>query len=636
MPDTQLKSIEMQNWMTVRDAKIDFPEKGVVLVHGRIGAGKSALGEAIARTILGVPGRFTHLGHYCATGSSRCYVKTTCIHRGHDLVVEMGFKAPEMNKDSEALRFTYAGEQVWRDRILNTRTDLAKLLTVPPDLAGWTVHLDGDKLKFDSLGQKDSVQLLMSALAQPPWTAYHRKALDAVSLFDKELAAATAAHARETSLLGTSKQDLQTASENLDRQTQLYDTALAEHGGRVAAARKQLDEIAAVISKKATRRATLKKEINAAVTKGAETEKKLEIKRNDLNDALSELLMKRSAVAAKVSTAEQVLSDAQDELEDIKALPVKCDKCGQGWPTKPDPSVKERCLAGIKAAQTALKAAQTKLALFDTTVKVAREDVKKATAKLEESRAEAAVASLSEEYETCESELASDAARQKTLTEAAERANNPPKRDMLVAAETRFTERQASVARLETAVTETAAALTEAQETLRLAEYWGHGFGPNGIPNMLLRETIGPLNDTARRISAAVTGGMIQIVYETSRELANAKEKAELNIMIKNVEGSSRIEGNSKGEGSLSNLIIAETLAEVGQVASRVGYRWYDECLGNQDEGVRRNTMTYIRELAHRFGILVFVTTHTPEAQNYADYVLAVEKTKTGTVYHWD
>jgi len=161
---------------------------------------------------------------------------------------------------------------------------------------------------------------------------------------------------------------------------------------------------------------------------------------------------------------------------------------------------------------------------------------------------------------------------------------------------------------------------------LKVLEYWNLAFSPYGIPNMVLRDAIAPLNKEARRVSAEMTGGTIEVRYSTVRELASGMEKAQLNIEVDNKLGDKDLSGSSKGEAGLTNFIIAETLSEVGQVSRRVGFRWYDEIVPHQDPKVCHSIYSYMKEIAERLGILVFLVDHNPVAANYADHVLIVEK----------
>jgi DNA repair exonuclease SbcCD ATPase subunit len=153
---------------------------------------------------------------------------------------------------------------------------------------------------------------------------------------------------------------------------------------------------------------------------------------------------------------------------------------------------------------------------------------------------------------------------------------------------------------------------------------------PPRVKNMVLRDAIGPLNKEARRVSASMTGGTIEVRYNTTRELASGLEKAQLNIEVDNKLGDKDLGGSSKGEAGLTNFIVAETLSEVGQVSRRVGYRWYDEIVPHQDPRVCHSIYSYMKEAADRLGIVIFLVDHNPVAANYADHVLIVEKAGSG------
>src|ERR1041385_1189868 len=102
MADLTLKQVKIRNWTTIREAELVFPDKGLVLVTGlnatsrgnmeSIGSGKTSLGEAISRAMLGITGRYQHLGHYSPTQKGNLYVRLDLELNGQPLVVENGYK----------------------------------------------------------------------------------------------------------------------------------------------------------------------------------------------------------------------------------------------------------------------------------------------------------------------------------------------------------------------------------------------------------------------------------------------------------------------------------------------------------------------------------------------------------------
>lgn len=248
------------------------------------------------------------------------------------------------------------------------------------------------------------------------------------------------------------------------------------------------------------------------------------------------------------------------------------------------------------------------------------------------------ITTMSEEFEENEERLQRLSAQygQKELRLAA--LEKGPADNALNAAKTKLTERNRVAHNAKESLKIAAECLALAQTTERVLNYWNTAFSPYGIPNMVLREAIAPLNHEARRISASMTGGTIEVVYGTTRELATGATKAQLNISVNNLLGSQDLAGSSMGEAGLTNYIISETLSNIGQVSRRIGYRWYDEIVPHQDTKVCHSIYSYWKELAQKLGILILMVDHNPVAANYADHFLTVEKRGkpghvVGTVY---
>jgi hypothetical protein len=601
-----------------------------------VASGKTALGEAISRTLLGIKGRFAQTGYYCQNGKGSTYVSVACAHKGKDLTVDMGYKVPELNKTGEALRFTYAGQQVWRDRIGHTREDLVKLLTVPPKLAEWTVWLDGDGLIFDSLSHQSSVELLMSALAQPPWTDFLKQANTTVHNLKRQLAVTSAKHDNLVGKCSELEIDIAASRAGLAQIKSVYETALAENAKKFSEASEELKAKKGTLASHQTRMAELKLAIKKNVELTSAKCHALEIERNRRADQLSELKESLASACSDRGHAQMNYDKAARILENTDSLPKDCPTCGRPMQAKHSKAALDAAVAAKNAAAEELNRTDKIVADKKAQVNEAKTLVNEADQQLEAARDEAPVATLSREYEDLESKNGRINARINQLVDLVARLSVKPDNSAIIRAETQLAERERNYALTLSEIKASAAEVVDDQEALRVAEYWQTGFGPGGIPNMILNDAIEPLNETSKRISSVLTNNCIRVIYETCRALVSGQEKAELNIRVENPSGASRAEGVSKGERSLTNLIIAETLAEVGGVANRIGYRWYDEISPNADEICRRSTFAYIKELVQRYKILAFIVDHSPEAASFADYVLTAEKTSQGTLYHWD
>ena len=170
--------------MTVREQEIEFPSQGLVFVSGvdestqfeSIGSGKTSLGEALCIAVCGIRGRYATLGHYSTNEKGNTLVRVEGNFQDKDLTIEMGYKYKEMSKTGEGLRFTLGDTLISRSHVDLTRDELSQTLGITPEVALWSVYVDGDRLDFSSLSQTQAVELMMSALGQPSWSTYYDKA----------------------------------------------------------------------------------------------------------------------------------------------------------------------------------------------------------------------------------------------------------------------------------------------------------------------------------------------------------------------------------------------------------------------------------------------------------------------------
>jgi DNA repair exonuclease SbcCD ATPase subunit len=326
-----------------------------------------------------------------------------------------------------------------------------------------------------------------------------------------------------------------------------------------------------------------------------------------------------------------LLQAAKGLMAELKSEPDVCPTCGKAWTKVHGQAEIEAQEKKVQYAASYHDQAKIKYDAQAAVVKDLNDKLTDIDGRLSKLKVDAAVASLSQEAESLSAEDAElgeqaiDLERQK-----AEHAAGPSKAEVN-RAEAVVTERRRVLAEAEKEIGQASKALAESKEALKVARYWAKAFGPTGIPNMILQDSIAPLNDVSRRISNVMTGCTITVSYDTRRELASGLDTSELVINVDNQAGSDVLEGNSKGEAGVANLIIAETLSEVGSMSSRVGFRWYDEILNAKDELARPTILAYLKELAWRTGLLIFVVDHSPEVPSYTDHTLLVEKAPDGT-----
>jgi len=635
MVDLKLKRVSIRNWMKFRTIEIEFPEKGLVLVQGvntasggallSVGSGKTGIGEAISRTLLGVPGRFNTLKQFSTDKSGNLYVVLETELHGKSLIVESGYKCKELSSTGEALRYHYDGKTIERGKIDQTRAELSKLLGVSPLLASWTAFIDGDSIKFNRLAQADSVELVMASLRQPPWSDYHEASKATLGKFRRDMAVNEAAHKSAAAHVEGVREEVTAAKRTADSQRQKFEQATAQNDAEIRRYQKAVNTKTQRIDEAKKEMEGIAKKLKIMEDERAEASHKLEIKLHEIEDALREAEEARKPLTESYSAAQEKVVEARTAYNNYASAAKNCPTCNRPM-GKIDPARLQELKDALEAAKGVSQKSGEKWQIAEQRVVDLNQSYRDTSRKHREMSGKQDVEDMAERHEELEQAVSS------TLDEIHEyeleiaRLQNGPSDADLRAAEATLSDRQKALKGAQAALEEAAAALVGDQATLKVLEYWNLAFSPYGIPNMVLRDAIAPLNKEARRVSAAMTGGTIEVRYSTTRELASGLEKAQLNIEVDNKLGDKDLSGSSKGEAGLTNFIIAETLSEVGQVSRRVGYRWYDEIVPHQDPKVCHSIYSYMKETAHRLGILVFLVDHNPVAANYADHVLIVEK----------
>lgn len=649
MADLKLKRLTVRNWMKLRDNVIDFPESGLVLVVGvnsasggalaSVGSGKTAVGEAIVRTLMGVTGRFTEYKECSTDEKGDTYVKLEADLRGQPLVIESGYKTKEFpDSPGEALRYSYGDKvNVSRSTLAETRAEIDAMLGVSSDLAEWTVFIDGKKLDFSDskrISQEDLVNLLMSALAQPPWTQYFERSKKVFNQFTQSVATEQAKHAAALTKLQEAEEDLASAQQDLEAERNVYNEALAKQDELKQQLHETIQLQRTAIEEAVARQKSVKQRLKQIEDQRAEKQHQLEIARNEINDKIQAQQDTRGDLLEARGTLRSTWTDAQSKLDELESTPANCSVCGKPWDTKPAPEEIAAQKKKVDAAKKKYEGSGTKINAVDAAIRDLRTQLQEVNRNIQTAGSEFPTKALSDEWEGDAETIreANDTIKDAEIQIASMQNFNDA---AVKAAEAVVKERERSVTNAKTTIEQAAVTLAEVQATLGVVSYWNKAFSPTGIPNMVLAEAIPALNEVAKAVSMRMTGGTIQISFATAKELATGRSKAKLIIKVNNTLGSKKLKGSSKGEGGLTNIVIAETLAEVGNIASRIGFRWYDEVLPNQDPVVAKSVYTHMREFAQRTGTLVFLVEHDPVAENFADHILVVEKRLTDSVVSW-
>jgi DNA repair exonuclease SbcCD ATPase subunit len=633
MPDLVLKKIKVRNWMTIHEADITFPECGLVWVTGLVGSGKTSLGEAVCRTLNGVQGRFSRLGDCSTRKQGNMLVQLEATLCDKELIVESGYRCQELSKSGEGLRFTYDGKQIERGHINDTRTELSQIIGITPQLARWAVFIDGDQLKFNQLSGKEAIELVMTALRQPPWTQWHDNAKITAAQFDISAAEATATHDMAIKTRDEASRLLQEAKDGLKEARLDYAEAKSSQEQRLKTLNSDIkkleDEMVCCKEKIKNNRKT----INAIEAEMAETYHQLDVTRQGLYSKLTVQQQAANKLSENKASASTILEDHEKALSIMLSEPDVCPKCGKPWDKTHSQEKINAQKITVNDSKTKLEHAMQAYRAQADVIANQHDKIVDIDNKIRETRVNSRVKQLSNAIKDLEEVIEDNGSKTDRLMRLSESITITTKHVdryvMLVE------ERQRALDQANDSISVASKNIVETKEAVKVVKYWTKAFGPTGIPNMVLKDSIGPLNTIARQASMRLTNGAIVITFSTSRELKSGSERAELNINMENEHGAPSISGSSKGEAGLTNLIVAETLSGVGSVSNRVGFRWYDEILNSQDPTIRPAILAYLRETAQRLRILIFVVDHHQETANYADHILAVEKTAKGTVITW-
>ena len=630
--------------MTVREQEIEFPSQGLVFVSGvdestqfeSIGSGKTSLGEALCIAVCGIRGRYATLGHYSTNEKGNTLVRVEGNFQDKDLTIEMGYKYKEMSKTGEGLRFTLGDTLISRSHIDLTRDELSQTLGITPEVALWSVYVDGDRLDFSSLSQTQAVELMMSALGQPSWSTYHDKAKKTLTELKSDVAAKSSSRETLLELIETTKQGIIKAGETLERERVTFESQKEVMEKQLADAQSKLKDTQDKITERATNRKEIKAKIKKIEDSLADQNKAMEIEEMRLRNEKAVISHEKKPLTQLESQLSNEHYRSDLDLKSLKLKPKECPTCKKPWDKGPSDGDIEKATSKVTESVGKLKEIRNKIEEVNLREEAKQAEIDEQQKRQRQLNVKDQVRGFSSELDALD-KLDNKAANECTnLSVQIALLNKGPSDVSVVKAQGILDSKNASLVEYEDKVAVTTLELEENKQLCQVVEYWSGAFNSSGIPNMVLSRSVDPLNQVSMALSHRMSGGTLGISYETTKELSSGAEKNCLNIRVKNSRGASRVTGNSKGESGLTNLIVAETITEVGRVSSRIGFRWYDEVVNSQDPKVRRCILSYLKETAQRLGILIFVVDHHPEVSNYADHVLRATKSKEGvTTFSW-
>lgn len=158
-------------------------------------------------------------------------------------------------------------------------------------------------------------------------------------------------------------------------------------------------------------------------------------------------------------------------------------------------------------------------------------------------------------------------------------------------------------------------------------------FGKDGVPALLIEQALPEIENEANEILDRLSGGAMNIRFQTRREMRTRDEKKEtLDILISDTNGMRDYELFSGGEAFRVNFAIRMALSKV--LAKRAGARLQtlviDEGFGSQDTTGRQRLIEAINLVKDDFA-RVLVITHLEELKEAFPKRIEVEKTPQGS-----
>jgi len=643
-----LKRIYVRNFETIKEAAVDFPSSGLCLVVGQnrtkssvesIGSGKTALGEAISRTLLGVRGRYkgAKLGAYSSDhcGNKNTLIELDCEVNGKVLKIWSAYRCKDFSSTGEALRFSYDGNSVERGTIDETREELSKLIGAKSSVAENTVFVDGARLNFNDMSETELVDLFLSSLSQTDWEAAQNRTKATIDSTEDEYQNLSGQTEASTRMLKDAQETLTDLEESLPAINDRIKLLKEEQQTRIATAAKKVETTKQKIEKLRVRMAETKTEL-----KKLEAEKAAEFAKNELEISrarsdVAELSRGLDSLNREVGAAKRAVQTAKSTRSNLDE-PTNCPTCSKPWDKKHSVAAVTKANADVAAKEAELTFLQNDLTKKTNDRDRLDESFRELQAKLRNNGVSKKISELSEEYENDEKTLEDLTDDLQPLERQLAKESSPVDETPLKFARDKIKDVKVRIAKLSKEIAEHSSKATELSTTLEVLNYWHRAFGPTGLPNMILGDAMGYINHVSANVSSILTGGLLEINYSNTKVLANNAERPELMINVKNATGATKFLGSSKGEAGISNLIISETLNEIGRIWHRVGYRWLDEAVNSQDKMIRGSVYAYMREQARRRNILTFVVDHNQDVEAHADHVLIAEKSKEGfTTYRW-
>jgi DNA repair exonuclease SbcCD ATPase subunit len=169
--------------------------------------------------------------------------------------------------------------------------------------------------------------------------------------------------------------------------------------------------------------------------------------------------------------------------------------------------------------------------------------------------------------------------------------------------------------------------VSDGEEDLKPLRFWVEAFGAKGLRSLLLDTSLPLLNEEARRVSEAVTDGMIDVEFSAVSELKSGKTVDRFEVKVDNEHGAGDYAGNSAGERAKVDLCVGLAIQKLVASRSRASFNlvFFDECLDHVDASAHERIVEVLGELTGGTPS-VFVISHDEDLASWFPHRMTVKR----------
>lgn len=142
-------------------------------------------------------------------------------------------------------------------------------------------------------------------------------------------------------------------------------------------------------------------------------------------------------------------------------------------------------------------------------------------------------------------------------------------------------------------------------------KFWVDSFSPSGIRSHMMENVTPFLNERAQYYCDALTGGELEVVFNTKTTQKSGKVVEKFNIEVSQKHGAGLFKGSSTGEKARANLVVSFVLGDLAalRTSKKLEFRCIDEALDAIDKAGDGAVVELLRSMEESFGT-VYVITH--------------------------